>query len=118
MGGTPIPNPAPPGHADTTRPPRKGEADGAEYHFVSAEEMARGIAANEFLEFGSFRGDMFGTRLDAVRRIHECGQVAVLDIEPQVGGGRLMRGAVGGQGSGLGVEGSGKGQEFRVLGHG
>lgn len=67
----------------TTRPPRKGEADGAEYHFVSAEEMARGIAANEFLEFGSFRGDMFGTRLDAVRRIHECGQVAVLDIEPQ-----------------------------------
>lgn len=67
----------------TTRPPRKGEEDGAEYHFLSAEEMTRAIAANEFLEFGSFRGEMFGTKFDAVRRIHERGRVAVLDIEPQ-----------------------------------
>lgn len=96
MGGAQISNPTPPCPADTTRPPRKGEADGAEYHFVSAEEMARGIAANEFLEFGSFRSDMFRTRLDTVRRIHECGQVTILDIEPQVGGG------VGGQSPAMG----------------
>lgn len=40
----------------TTRPPKKSEEDGKEYHFISTEEMTKNISANEFLEFGSYQG--------------------------------------------------------------
>ncbi|XP_004875246.1 55 kDa erythrocyte membrane protein isoform X3 [Heterocephalus glaber] len=68
---------------DTTRPPRKSEEDGKEYHFISAEEMTRNISANEFLEFGSYQGNMFGTKFETVHQIHKQDKIAILDIEPQ-----------------------------------
>ncbi|XP_036271648.1 55 kDa erythrocyte membrane protein [Pipistrellus kuhlii] len=67
----------------TTRPPKKNEEDGKEYHFISTEEMSRSISANEFLEFGSYQGNMFGTKFETVHRIHEQNKIAILDIEPQ-----------------------------------
>ncbi|XDA90612.1 hypothetical protein R6Z07F_020215 [Ovis aries] len=67
----------------TTRPARKSEEDGKEYHFISTEEMTRSISANEFLEFGSYQGNMFGTKFETVHQIHKQGKVAILDIEPQ-----------------------------------
>ncbi|XP_053129356.1 55 kDa erythrocyte membrane protein isoform X2 [Hemicordylus capensis] len=67
----------------TTRPQKKSEVDGKDYHFVSTEEMMRGIAANEFLEFGSYQGNMFGTKFETVHQIHQQDKVAILDIEPQ-----------------------------------
>lgn len=73
---------------DTTRQPKKNEEDGKEYHFISTEEMTRGISANEFLEFGSYQGNMFGTKFETVHQIHQQDKIAILDIEPQVGGHR------------------------------
>lgn len=70
---------------DTTRLPKKNEEEGKEYHFISTEEMTRSISANEFLEFGSYQGNMFGTKFETVHRIHEQNKIAILDIEPQVG---------------------------------
>ncbi|XP_032121075.1 55 kDa erythrocyte membrane protein isoform X3 [Sapajus apella] len=67
----------------TTRPPRKSEEDGKEYHFISTEEMTRDISANEFLEFGSYQGNMFGTKFETVHQIHKQDKIAILDIEPQ-----------------------------------
>ncbi|XP_048652771.1 55 kDa erythrocyte membrane protein isoform X2 [Marmota marmota marmota] len=67
----------------TTRPPRKSEEDGKEYHFISTEEMTRNISANEFLEFGSYQGNMFGTKFETVHQIHKQDKIAILDIEPQ-----------------------------------
>nr|XP_025132406.1 55 kDa erythrocyte membrane protein isoform X2 [Bubalus bubalis] len=67
----------------TTRPARKSEEDGKEYHFISTEEMTRSISANEFLEFGSYQGNMFGTKFETVHQIHKQDKVAILDIEPQ-----------------------------------
>ncbi|XP_063288449.1 55 kDa erythrocyte membrane protein isoform X1 [Pelobates fuscus] len=67
----------------TSRPPKRGEEEGKAYHFVSAEEMSRAISENQFLEFGSFNGYMFGTKVHTVKEIHKDGKVAVLDIEPQ-----------------------------------
>lgn len=72
-------------YTDTTRPPRKNEEDGKEYHFISTEEMTRNISANEFLEFGSYQGNMFGTKFETVHQIHKQDKIAILDIEPQVG---------------------------------
>lgn len=58
--------------------------DGKDYYFVSTEEMTRDISANEFLEFGSYQGNMFGTKFETVHKIHQQDKVAILDIEPQV----------------------------------
>lgn len=69
---------------DTTRPQKKNEVDGKDYYFVSTEEMTRDISANEFLEFGSYQGNMFGTKFETVHKIHQQDKVAILDIEPQV----------------------------------
>lgn len=85
---------------DTTRLPKKNEEDGKEYHFISTEEMTRAISANEFLEFGSYQGNMFGTKFETVHQIHKQGKIAILDIEPQVGG----HGKVGLDGAGGGEE--------------
>ncbi|XP_007467419.1 PREDICTED: 55 kDa erythrocyte membrane protein isoform X2 [Lipotes vexillifer] len=67
----------------TTRPAKKSEEDGKEYHFISTADMTRSIAANEFLEFGSYQGNMFGTKFETVHQIHEQDKIAILDIEPQ-----------------------------------
>ncbi|XP_068013655.1 55 kDa erythrocyte membrane protein [Melanerpes formicivorus] len=67
----------------TTRPQKKHEVDGKDYFFVSTEEMTRDILANEFLEFGSYQGNMFGTKFETVHKIHQQDKVAILDVEPQ-----------------------------------
>ncbi|XP_029113611.1 55 kDa erythrocyte membrane protein isoform X2 [Scleropages formosus] len=67
----------------TTRPPRKDEEDGKEYYFISTEEMTKCITENQLLEYGSFQGHMFGTKLETIRKIHDQGKIALLDVEPQ-----------------------------------
>ncbi|KAM7160372.1 55 kDa erythrocyte membrane protein isoform 1-T1 [Macrochelys suwanniensis] len=67
----------------TTRPQKKNEVDGKDYHFISTEEMTKNISANEFLEFGSYQGNIFGTKFETVHQIHQQDKIAILDIEPQ-----------------------------------
>ncbi|KAM9325293.1 55 kDa erythrocyte membrane protein [Gastrophryne carolinensis] len=67
----------------TSRPPKRGEEDGSVYHFVSVDEMSKAISENQFLEFGSFNGYMFGSKFQTVTDLHKEGKVAILDIEPQ-----------------------------------
>lgn len=56
----------------TTRPPRPGEVDGVNYHFVTRREFKSKIAAGEMLEFAEFSGHLYGTPradvVDAMRR--------------------------------------------------
>lgn len=47
--------------------------------------MTKSISGNELLEYGSFQGYMFGTKIETIQKIHEQGKIALLDIEPQVG---------------------------------
>lgn len=70
---------------DTTRPPRKDEENGQEYYFISNDTMTKCITGNELLEYGSFQGFMFGTKMETIQKIHEQGKIALLDVEPQVG---------------------------------
>jgi len=75
----------------TTRQPREGEADGVDYHFLSAAQFEQRRAAGEFLEcfevFG--RGCWYGTLRSEVKRIHDLGRHVLLDIEIQ--GARQVR---------------------------
>ncbi|XP_032888957.1 peripheral plasma membrane protein CASK isoform X8 [Amblyraja radiata] len=67
----------------TTRPARKDEENGKNYHFVSHDQMMQDISNNEYLEYGSHEDAMYGTKLETIRKIHEQVLIAILDVEPQ-----------------------------------
>uniref|UniRef100_A0A3Q3M1V3 Peripheral plasma membrane protein CASK n=1 Tax=Mastacembelus armatus TaxID=205130 RepID=A0A3Q3M1V3_9TELE len=67
----------------TTRPAKKDEENGKNYFFVSHDQMMQDISNNEYLEYGSHEDAMYGTRLETIRKIHQQGLVAILDVEPQ-----------------------------------
>lgn len=46
--------------------------------------MMQDISNNEYLEYGSHEDAMYGTKLETIRKIHEQGLIAILDVEPQV----------------------------------
>ena len=76
----------------TTRPPRTGERDGVDYHFVGEDEFRRMIAAGELIEWAQVHGAFYGTPLANVRRARERGEYLALDIDVQ--GARQIRAAV------------------------
>ena len=50
----------------TTRPPREGEVNGINYHFLSNQEFADKIENGEMLEATVFRDWCYGTSLDGI----------------------------------------------------
>jgi len=77
----------------TTRAPRPGEEDGVDYHFLSASEFERRLAAGEFLEHAEYAGNRYGTLYSEIGRARERGAKAlVLEIEVQ--GARQVRDAL------------------------
>jgi guanylate kinase len=76
----------------TTRPPREGEEDGRDYHFLTADEFARRAEANEFLEHAAYSGNRYGTLRSEVERRLAAGESVVLEIEVQ--GARQVRAAM------------------------
>ena len=73
----------------TTRPPRPGERDGVDYHFVSAAEFQRLIAAEAFLEWAVYNGNHYGTSWKAIEGPLADGLDVLLEIEVQ--GARQVR---------------------------
>ena len=70
----------------TTRPPRAGEIDGEDYHFLAAEDFARKLAAGEFLESAEVHGNHYGTRRAAVIDQLAAGVDVLIDIDVQGAG--------------------------------
>jgi len=73
----------------TTRPMRPGERDGFDYHFISHDAFVRRRDADEFLEWASYAGELYGTLKSEIERILSKGRNAVLDIE--IEGARQIR---------------------------
>ncbi len=67
----------------TTRPPRAGEVDGRDYHFVSAERFATMIDGGELLEHALVHGRHYGTPRRAVEENLAAGFDVVLEIDVQ-----------------------------------
>jgi len=67
----------------TTRPPRSGEKDGVDYHFLSPEEFQRRQAAGDFLECCQVYGRQhwYGTLADEVTPRIDAGTWVVLEID-------------------------------------
>jgi guanylate kinase len=67
----------------TTRAPRSGEVDGREYFFVTAEKFKRMVAANEFLEWATVHGKLYGTARHQVTREISEGRDIILEVDVQ-----------------------------------
>ncbi len=69
----------------TTRPPRPGEEDGRDYHFVerAAFVAIRDRQPSGFLEWAEVHGNLYGTSLEEVQRLRDRGLDVVLDIDVQ-----------------------------------
>ncbi len=76
----------------TTRAPRPGEREGTDYHFMSAEEFDRHIAAGDFVEHASYSGSRYGTLRSELERHLNHRAPVVLEIEVQ--GARQVREAM------------------------
>jgi guanylate kinase len=73
----------------TTRPPRTGEQDGRDYHFVTSERFSAMIEAQEFAEHAVVHGNRYGTSIATVNRAIEQGVDCLFDIDYQ--GGQQIR---------------------------
>jgi len=67
----------------TTRPPRPGELDGRDYHFVDAAEFRAMIARQEFLEWAEVHGNFYGTSNKWIAEQLAAGHDVLLEIDWQ-----------------------------------
>lgn len=67
----------------TTRPPREGEVQGRDYHFLSAKEFKSGQKAGKFAESAEVHGHLYGTLRAEVERVLSSGKHVIMDIDVQ-----------------------------------
>eukprot|EP00397_Hematodinium_sp_SG-2012_P012388 GEMP01012557.1.p1 GENE.GEMP01012557.1~~GEMP01012557.1.p1 ORF type:complete len:614 (+),score=122.87 GEMP01012557.1:96-1937(+) len=64
----------------TTRPPRPGEKNGVDYHFVGREEF---MQKRDFVEKREVRGHFYGTSMSTIQKARESGRACILNIDAQ-----------------------------------
>lgn len=67
----------------TTRPPRDGEVDGVDYHFLSATQFEDAVRNGDFAEWAEVHGRRYGTLVREVERVMAAGQHVMMDIDVQ-----------------------------------
>jgi len=67
----------------TTRPPRPGEIDGADFRFVGEPEFREMLARGELAEWATVHGNLYGTRARALEDALATGRDVLLDIDTQ-----------------------------------
>ena len=67
----------------TTRPPRPGETDGRDYHFVDRHSFEKMLAEGEFLEHAEVYGNFYGTSKGSISRDLNAGHDILLEIDWQ-----------------------------------
>jgi len=65
------------GVSHTTRPPRKGEVDGIDYHFITVEDFKEMIKNDQLVEWQEFVGFYYGMHKD----IFEKCDTLILNVE-------------------------------------
>ncbi len=79
----------------TTRPPRPGETEGEDYHFVGMETFSAMAERGEFLEYARVHGNGYGTSEAWVKNQLFAGDDCLLEIDWQ--GARQVRERLRGQ---------------------
>lgn len=66
----------------TSRKPREGERDGVDYYYLTPDEFARRVGADEFLEWEEvYAGVSYGTLKSEIDRIWDNGHVIIFDVD-------------------------------------
>jgi len=73
----------------TTRPPRPGEVDGRDFHFVTEPAFAALRTAGALAEWAQVHGNLYGTHAGTLERALAEGRDILLDIDTQ--GARQLR---------------------------
>jgi len=76
----------------TTRAPRPGERDGADYHFLTPERFEELLREGRFVEHADYAGRRYGTLRSELEDRTRAGIPVVLEIEVQ--GARQVRAAM------------------------
>ena len=66
----------------TTRSPRRGEANGVHYHFVSKERFEKMIDEGAFAEWAMVYDDYYGTAFETLEGELQKGNDVILDLDP------------------------------------
>ena len=74
----------------TTRPMRKDEVPGKDYHFISERVFQKMLASGQFVEWAEVHGHHYGTSWREVRAKSSRNRTLVLDIDSQ-GAGNIKR---------------------------
>lgn len=67
----------------TTRPPRAGEIDGEDYHFITEENFAQRVEAGDFLEYANVHGRYYGTPCKPLITNLQNGVDVLIDVDIQ-----------------------------------
>lgn len=67
----------------TTRPPRPGERDGVDYHFLTPKAFSDGIGQGRFYEWATVHGNLYGTEKERVRAGLRGSKDLLLNIDVQ-----------------------------------
>uniref|UniRef100_A0A670IDM6 MAGUK p55 scaffold protein 4 n=1 Tax=Podarcis muralis TaxID=64176 RepID=A0A670IDM6_PODMU len=67
----------------TTRAQKSYEENGREYHYVLKETFENMVYGHRMMEYGEYKGNLYGTSIDAVRAVLDEGKICIVDLEPQ-----------------------------------
>ena len=65
----------------TTRPPKEGEVNGRDYHFVSESQFRQWIAMERLIDYTDYVGNYYGTPLASVNQAAASGLPVLLTID-------------------------------------
>ena len=67
----------------TTRPPRAGEIEGDDYHFLPEKDFLARVAAGDFLEYANVHGRYYGTTREPLISNLQNGVDVLIDVDIQ-----------------------------------
>ncbi len=67
----------------TTRPPRSGERDGEDYHFITSQQFQQMVEKGAFAEWAEVLGNQYGTTMESIQESRSQGVDLILDIDSQ-----------------------------------
>ena len=67
----------------TSRPPREGERDGVDYHFISQQEFQQMIDNGEFLEWANVYGNYYGVPRKEISQALTKGKDVIVKVDVQ-----------------------------------
>jgi guanylate kinase len=67
----------------TSRPMRDNEENGRGYFFETRQQMELDIRRGEYLEWGEYNGNLYGTKLNTIRQVMQSGKMCIVDCSPK-----------------------------------